>query len=149
MTSKARLVLLVPVFLVLVSGCQKGNPNALAKLSGKVTYKGAPVTGGNLMLTAKKGGAINSIIISPDGTYSLTDLPEGEMTVTIETESIKESGAEEYGGKKMPTSPQPKGANIVKGKYVKIPDKYNNINTSGLSVTLTAGDNTKDFDLTD
>jgi hypothetical protein len=152
MLSTGRLLLVLPLFLVLMSGCRKGNPNTPASLSGTVKYKGQLVKGGTLALYSKKGGAVNSITIRPDGTYSGTDLPEGEMEVTIETESLNPNKEKPEGydkGMKMSPKPEGAGSDPGKGEYVKIPPKYADKTTSKLTVTLKSGENTQDFNLTD
>ena len=88
--------------LVLLAGCGKGKKNALS-LSGKVTYKGQPVTGGKLTLAPLDGKTTPlTISISPDGSYMVTPPALGELQVAIETESIK-------GQSGMPYPNMPKG----------------------------------------
>jgi hypothetical protein len=100
-------------------------------------------------------GPADVAIIKMDGTYSISDVVPGEMLVTIETESVAGKGKSEKGygnGKyKYKSSPVPDYAKgrAQKGEYTKIPEKYANKNRSGLAATLTAGRNTKNFDLTD
>jgi hypothetical protein len=147
MRTHVRPLLLLPLVLVLACGCG----GRAAKLSGHVTYKGQPVGGGSVSFYPKTGGGY-SAIIAPDGTYTTTDLPPGEMAVAIETESAKGKEITEQtggGGHKAPMSPRPGAGEGAPrgGQYVKIPDKYKNQETSGLSVTLTSGPQTKDFPL--
>ena len=154
--TKARLLLTLPLLLLLVLGCQKSKTPA--KLSGKVTYNGNPVTGGEMVFYFGEGGA-PEVTIRSDGTYSATDLPVGEATVTIDTESINPKGKmapAQYGGvkgagkEKMKMSPMPEAASqSAKGEYVKIPLKYKDKKKSGLTVTLTSGEQTHDFELKD
>jgi hypothetical protein len=150
MNSIGRFVLIAPLFLVPVCGCSK-NPSAPASISGTVTYKGDPVTGGTLTFVTKEN--VNySTAIGADGKYGKSDLPEGEMKVVIETESIKpKTDVPAYGeGRGNPIGPAPKGAKQVSaGKYVKIPDKYNSAVTTDLKVTLSSGSQTQDFELKD
>ena len=156
--TNGRLLLTLPLSLVLAFGCQKSS-NAPAKLSGKVTYKGNPVTGGQMMFYTKDAGAYPATI-AEDGMYSVSDVPTGEMTVTIDTETLNPKGKTapaDYGksdprsgGKKMGGGFIPEGANTGgKGQYVKIPAKYADRKKSPLTVTLTAGKQTHDFDLPD
>jgi hypothetical protein len=164
MTPTGRLLLLLSLFLVVVSGC---NTSATpARVSGAITYKGEPVPAGSITFQADQGGVF-TYAISADGMYTGTDLPAGDMIVTIETESVNPQAAAGRpkatmpgaGGKKeganpndymekmkamgkMPDSP-------AVGKYVKIPAKYADKAKSGLKVTLKAGSNVNDFPLTD
>ena len=157
---------------VMVLGCKQGNPNAPARVTGQVTYNGSPVTGGNVYFHPKEGGAIPAPI-GPDGRYTAFDILDGEMVVTVETESInpdkkqpeyrgyKGGGPSKmYGGKAgggavvpkgkgMEMSPAPESSPGVNTKYMKIPAKYADPKTSGLTVTLVKGEQTHNIDLTD
>ena len=89
MNTRIRLFLLGLPLLVFVFACSKSQTAASA--SGKVTYNGAVVPGGIIYFYSLKEdgtpGAEFSFVIKPDGTYSGTQLPEGDMVVTIDTES--------------------------------------------------------------
>ncbi|HBI43626.1 MAG TPA: hypothetical protein DDY78_12370 [Planctomycetales bacterium] len=157
MTLKSKLVLVLPLCLVVVYGCEKANPNAAASVTGKVTYKGQPVTGGMLMFNPKTeaGGVVSPASLNPDGTYSLTEAPSGDFTVTVDTESLNpDKKAQAYpgsGGKEMPSSipaNAPK-ATLPEGKYVKIPKKYSDPKESTLTAKLTSGKQTLNFELAD
>lgn len=50
------------VFMV---GCNDGVANAPCNVSGNVTYKGAPVTGGNMTFWCKEGEAIPPLLMPP------------------------------------------------------------------------------------
>jgi hypothetical protein len=156
MTTKRRLLLLLPVFLVPAFGCPKSQTPAT--LSGTVKYNGQLVTAGTIRLEGKEGG-FHSIDINPDGTYASSNLPVGTFDVTIETESAnpaEKPSPDQYGGfragkDRVPkSSPRPEDAPATgkKGAYMKISEKYSSKETSRLSVTLTRGKNTKDFELT-
>jgi hypothetical protein len=154
--TKSRLFLVLPLLLALGVGCVN-NTNVPSKVSGKVSYKGQPVTAGNISFYPKEGG-VYSISINGDGTYAQAGLPAGDMEVAIETESANPNkpAAPQYGGKMGAgaASPMPRdiatGSTPAAGPYVKIPAKYGKRETSGLKVTLSKGNNSgKDFDLTD
>lgn len=135
-------------------GCSPSNPNAPATISGNVSYQGKPVKGGTLTFHTNGFGSY-PVLIRPDGTYAATDMPAGDMVVTVETESINPDkkkpiyGDKDSGSKVM--SPVPEGVNPKAnlGEYVKIPPKYADQKKSGLTATLTTGKQSKDFDLTD
>ena len=135
--------------LILLTGCNRNNRKNLI-LTGKVNYKGQPVTGGTLTLLPTDGKTPKANTqISGDGTYSIVPPTLGEMKVAIETETIRgQTGGGAYAhlpkGEKQPdidTSKRP--------KYVQIPSKYANPNTSKLSITINPGKNDQNFDLTD
>lgn len=166
-----RLILAFSGFALLASvlvGCGGGVANAPANISGKVTYKGAPVTGGVVGFFSKTGeGGGYSATINPDGTFRTNNIPAGEVVVTVETETINPNikqtaytggatkgpgGAGAPGGgsfKKMGSSPRPGNAAKSEAVYVKIPGKYAKKDTSPLTANPKAGNNSVDFDLTD
>src|SRR3982751_4233439 len=74
-----------------------GNSNS-ARISGALTYKGKPIKGGAMTFHGPQGIAY-AAQISPDGTYSATDIGVGEMVVTVDTEEI---------------NPEKTGANVTK-----------------------------------
>ena len=149
-------------------GCGGGVANAPANVSGKVTYKGAPVTGGVVGFFAKgaEGGGY-SATINPDGTFRASNVAAGEITVTVETETLNPNikqtaytggatkgpggGGAPAGGapKKMASSPRPGNAAKSEAVYVKIPGKYAKKDTTTLNANLKAGSNTLDLDLAD
>jgi hypothetical protein len=141
---------MMPLFVFLALGCSGGT--LPSKISGKVTKNGTPLKGGSIKFHAKEGG-VYSAPIQLDGSYVATDLPAGEMDVTVETESVKKSKLV-YGGaqgkakdKNQMVSKGPPDFEQVKGEYVPIPPRYADKKTSGLSVTLTRGTLEHDFEL--
>jgi hypothetical protein len=149
--TKCRLLLAFPLVLGIIAGCNKGNPNAPASVSGKVTYKDKTLTAGMVTFFTPEGTPYNCPI-KADGTYSGTDMPAGDLTVTVETESANTSKkVPQYGGKDRAggASPAPQDRNTEAGEYVKIPKKYGDKKTSSLTANLTKGKNTKNFELTD
>ena len=143
---------------LLLTGCQ-GNPSGPASVSGTVKYNGAPVTGGTITFHRADGEAI-PYPISNDGTYSVPQIQDGQMVVTVDTESInpakqnnefRAKGPFQKAGAKMKYAPAepPAGTNINSPVYVKIPAKYADKATSGLTVTLKKGSQTFNVDLTD
>jgi hypothetical protein len=159
MTRTCRLFLALPLFLIVVSGCKTSS--SPARVSGTVTYKGETVPTGSVTFHTEQGAIFSYPLV--DGTYSGSDLPTGEMVVTVETESANPEGTKgrTYGGgkakggdpsdyaeKMKQMGKVPAGA-ANKGPYVPIPKKYSDKNTSPLKVTLTKGNNKLDFPLED
>ncbi len=139
-----------------LSGCGSSNPNTPATISGTVTYKGTPLTGGNMMFHGND--VVYPASIGADGTYEGRDFPVGEMTVTIETESLDPAlkskpypGKSKAGKDKMAEQfrPPPEGVTPAASTYVKIPAKYADKTKSGFTVTIKAGRQTQNFELTD
>lgn len=152
--TKRRYVLALLAAFVLALGCAK-NPNAPASISGKVNYKGQPLKGGKVTFHTKDAGMYTSAI-DEDGTYSITDLPTGDLVVTVETESVKPKEQPTYGGGKFkmkeyrpPGAPADAGKGPDPSRYVKVPSKYSNPKTSPLTVTVSSGRQVKEIELTD
>jgi len=144
------LRLLISLCLVGTGGCSKRSGSSGTDVAGKVSFKGAPVTGGSIQFYPKKGGGSYPGTIKSDGTFSFKGIPfSGEVIVTIETESIKNSPAEllkQQGGdpaamQKMRDSM--KGGGSAFAVYVPIPFKYANPKTSPLIETLKQGSETQ------
>jgi hypothetical protein len=155
----SRLGLLAALALSLTAGCST-NPNAPAKVKGKVTYNGKPIGAGTLTFHSPDKGDYTASLLE-DGSYDMSDVPAGTLTVTVDTEMYNPN-------RKVPAYGGGKGAGIDKdymeamkkgggqpnpdqGKnnYVKIPAKYAKADSSGLSVTLKAGKQEQNFDLKD
>jgi len=150
------LPLLLLGAVVLIVGCSKGG-GVPARVSGKISYKGQPIKAGTMHFVTREGTSYTAQITN-DGTYTATDLPEGEMIVTVETESVnphaKGSTSKDADRrmKSMDAREPPAGAGgspKSENAYIKIPDKFSKANTSPKSVTLTAGRQVVDIDLTD
>jgi hypothetical protein len=157
------LVLLIPV----LTGCSP----AIGKVSGKVTYKGQPVPGG--LITFRPADPVkNSITVELDteGRYSAT-LPAGDVTVIIDNRELEPrpsmpsmpagiplsaEAQAKLRGKAPPATATadggPKTGEDVRrpsGRYVPIPEKYYELETSGLKFTIKGGDQPLDIQLTD
>lgn len=125
--------------LAFVTGCGESNPTTGA-VTGKVTYKGKPVSNGLIQFVPQGDGNAATGEITPDGTYELTTYVKGDgarpgsYKVSVQVFPTEEEGAglpgAEFAGKKPP-----------------IPPKYNSADTSGLSADVKEGENKLDFDL--
>ncbi len=147
MKTASRLLFALPLILIPLAGCTKGNKNANAHVAGKITYKGAPVTGGNMYFFSDTAGT-TTIGIHPDGTFEGDSLPVGDITVTIDTEPMKPKPKPKYGS--GAGSPPPAGAvQPTGGTYVQIPEKYRKRDTSPLKKKISSGSTTWDMELTD
>jgi hypothetical protein len=119
--------------LAALTGC--GGDSSKATISGKVTYRGAPLTGGILTLYPASGTAY-PVPLNADGTFKVSGAPVGTMGVGIATELDPAIPAGS-----LPSIPV---------KPVAIPPKYKDPKTSGLTWEIKGGRNApKDFDLTD
>jgi hypothetical protein len=130
-------------------------------VSGKVLWKGQPVTEATITFLSKTGGRSASGRTSADGSFTLTTnrtgdgAPPGEYAVTVSKVEAKGGGSAgvdissgDYGaayGQMMGAA----GTNTM-SKVLKdvLPAKYGNAEQSGLIRTVVKGeDNTFDFDL--
>jgi len=92
--------LFVAIVFTLV-GCSGG----VGTVSGKVTFKDAPLKGGNVTFAPASGqGPSFTGPINEDGTYSVTGVPADEYKVCVETEFLKGAAASGTGGKSTPPS---------------------------------------------
>lgn len=170
---KARILGAAMLLVVMVLGCQKGNPNAPASLKGKVTYKGESVTVGNVEFYSKDS-RVASCSINSDGTYYVPELPVGEFTVVIDNEFANPDkkmpeykGAPGAGGapkgmypgkmggptpgfgtsKEAAKSSTPADAPKNAGTYVKLPASVTKPNSSTLKITVQKGENKQDLEI--
>jgi hypothetical protein len=140
---------------VALAGCGPGR----GEVTGKVTYKGAPVPGG--LLTFRPADPRQNSVpaeLSQSGTYSVV-LPAGEVTVTVDNTGLAPA-PEMVVEPPVPLPPEvrkamaasrPRSAGKSKRseRYVELPTKYQEAETSGLTFTVKRGSQTKDFELTD
>jgi len=110
-------------------------------VTGKVTYKGSPVTGGTVHIVTEGGNFPANI--KRDGTFTAADIPAGPAKVTVETESIHQNARQDPAAKaymeKNPNMPL----------YMPIPKRYAKPETSGLTLDVRKGMQEKTFDLTE
>jgi hypothetical protein len=115
-------------------------------VQGKITYKGLPLPSGFITFHMPSKEPFQDNIF-PDGSYQAVGLPPGQYKVTVETKEIKGMPP---GAKMDPKSKgPPKGLPQFKPpKFVAIPKKYADPNTSGLAVEVKVGKQTPfDIDL--
>lgn len=132
-------------------------------------FDSKPLPGGQISFVATKGGFAASGNIDEQGNYKI-NAPIGEVTITVNNIAlqgqgggggggggaskgkIKGKGAGGGGGAPPPKElPHPKEVagevQAVKGKWVSIPSRYANADTSDLKYTVTAGAQTHDVNL--
>jgi hypothetical protein len=132
---------LVVTVLAFAAGC--GSRTAV---TGKVTFRGAPVSGGSVTLVASDGTAYAGTI-QTDGTYSIPDVPTGSVRIGVvgpgRTGAVSRAGpsgradAGAIGRGKAPDGP-PQETKAPAGPA--IPDTYLDPRTSGLTGTVKSGE---------
>jgi hypothetical protein len=144
-----RLTALAAVLLgsiTVLGGCS-GSKSKVSIVSGKVTYKDAPVTGGILRFHPTSGGDPTEGPINADGTFSFGGIPVGPATVTVETDKMRKGETDYTKGRKTPEGYKPPEGAASAGVFVKIPVKYKDPKQSDLKVEVKPG-KTEDIVLT-
>ncbi len=150
-TAKRTLLAWLALAALLLAGCGRGKGD----VSGEVTYKGEPLPFGRITFVSEVGrhDTVSAFIIR--GKYTIEGCPAGPVKISIE--SLKPPTKKELEeAKKSPTlgegdrlSPE-----LLKEitadpplKYVKIPSKYANPETSGETYTVEKGSQTYNITL--
>lgn len=133
LTAGAILALLAPP-----APAEKDKPaDKTGTVSGKVVYQGQPLPGGTITFVPAKGKPV-TVAIDADGNYKATAVPVGAARIAVETASLKP-------GRKPPKDKKIPGDQG--GKYLRIPEKYGNPKTSGLTLEIQSGKQTHDIHL--
>jgi hypothetical protein len=142
------LLLLGFAAAVFAAGC--GEPKGT--VTGVVKYKDKIVKGGTVTFVSKSGKASGSSSIAEDGTYTVSNIPVGEVQISVETSSMKPSGMD-VGHKYQPPKEAPPeaaaglGGGKSKDRYVAIPESYADPMRSGLAYTVQVGQQEHPIDL--
>ena len=139
-------------------GCGGGSgPRAIVK--GKVTFAGKALTVGNVMFYGKDKDKTGNATIDKDGNYAMNDAPLGEVKITVFVPKMAPGGmammkgpGDKMKGMKDAKSVDPSGSGksiSIMGdmptNVVPIPDKFGNVDTSGLTYTVKSGEQTHDL----
>lgn len=128
------LIGLLTVASVAIIGCGRSQPAQYA-VDGHVSFQGSPVEEGQVTFENPASGFANSVAIGPGGVYA-TNLSDGSYRVSIEPPRVQIDAG--------PNSPPSEGYKNVKN----IPAKYRNSNSSKLTVQVSGGKVTQDFQMT-
>jgi hypothetical protein len=130
---------LVVGLAVLAASCgERGErlPETGASLEGTITYGDVKVPFATLTVMGQTGMATGRVL--EDGRYRVANAPLGEVNIGVNTTAAKG----EYVGKVMAES---KGKGRSPSKFVDVPTKYHDHETSGLKTTIQKGVNTHDI----
>lgn len=134
------LAALIVAVGLLSTGCGSSGPE-MGRVSGKVTYKGEPLTQGTISFVPTNAERRSgSSRINSDGRYDLQTAEPGD-------------GAEIGDYRVIISGRDPKALDNVRApgepvkRETKIPEKYENADQSGLTRTVKSGSNNYDFDL--
>ncbi|MES2789328.1 MAG: hypothetical protein V4719_06880 [Planctomycetota bacterium] len=116
-------------------GCSGSDHKITGKVTGKVTYQGAPVTAGVVYLNSSTTGTGGTGVLGEDGKFTIAEpIEAGEYKVTV-----------------TPPPPPPPRADQAPpppvAKVTNIPNKYWTEAKSDLKATVDEGDNVLEFDL--
>ena len=134
---RAAIHLLLVCLAASVSGCEQKEP--LGRIQGRVTFQGAPVTEGLIVFNNAQKGVFMTAVLNTDGSYVVTSatgpgLPLGEYRVMV-TPPVDEAI---LGPNFEPPAPKP---------FPNIPQRYRDVNTSGLALKVAKGENVFDVDM--
>jgi hypothetical protein len=137
----AALGLLLP-FAVTVPGCGSSGPE-MARVRGRVTVKGQPLTRGTISFVATDPERPNATgQIGADGSYDLQTHEPGDGA---QLGDYKVTVSDEDTGQILDYIPKKK----MPERKSLIAEKYGSVDTTELKMTVKRGSNTRDFDLTD
>lgn len=118
-------VLCAMIFAATLLGCSSSKP--VSGLKGKVTYKGEAVADAKVQVQSPANGGAGMGKTDGTGAYTIAELPPGKYNVTV-------APFEE-----PPPAPLP--PNYAPKDNPKIPKKYRNSTTSGLTFEAKPGSN--------
>lgn len=141
------------VVLSLVVGCAGGDSNAptLHPVTGTVTYNGDPLSNAQVTLVSDEGGLVAVGQSDAQGVFTVTTKGiDGAVSGNHQVAVVAMDGS---GGSEMPDEGSEEYAKMMSGEGAKpesrIPEKYSNASTSGLTATVTEGENQITVELTD
>jgi hypothetical protein len=144
-TTRLSLLGLAAGCALLSASCEQGvrHEETGATLEGTINYGNEQVPFALVIVLGQGGSSTGKV--GEDGRYKVVNAPLGEVKVAVNTEAGKGdfmtySMAQSYQG------PEAKGAKKANLRFVEVPKKYHDPETSGLTTTINKGPNT--FDIT-
>jgi hypothetical protein len=128
---------------LLAAGCGRPGPS----LSGRVSYRGVPLTTGGVMLHAADGRTAYGGI-SPDGSYLVANAPEGPVRISVNVPVVDRPRRPSKTSAGSPSDlPLPQVKLLGGPEVVAIPARYGRPDSSGLNVVIGPGGQRYDIDL--
>ena len=119
----------------------------MAEVSGTVNFKSKPLPGGRVSFVAVKGGFASSGDIDENGLYKI-DAPVGDVKISVDNREFeKQKGPKPKKPQILKQPGQTGEPTVHKGKFVPIPKKYYEADTSGLTYTVQKGAQKYDINL--
>jgi hypothetical protein len=143
--------------LAVFSGCSGGQAFPTGEVSGRVTYKGEPISLGKITFISTGGTGNFGTGIINDGSYTVKaplgpckieiQLQSGENKYAVTPQQMKmiksKMKAMKDKGVKVPDEPP----QVTKRPTIDLPEKYKFADQSGLEFEVKAGKQTKEWDL--
>jgi hypothetical protein len=138
---------------VLTTGCGDARSGSL---SGRVTYQGKPVVFG-VVQAFGSDGLPASCLIQPDGSYTLTGLPVGDVRIAVNspnparedisapTAAINPPPAIAKAKRSRPAAPLPPPADMK--RWFPLPAEYADVSTSGIQTRVESRNQAWDIQL--
>jgi hypothetical protein len=143
-----RRFLAVSLGLLLLVGCG-GRGSRAGVVTGTLTYKGRPVNGAALFLHPAGEDEPILIPVTEEGTFRTSDVPPGEYTVVVEgTPGTPGPPTQGMSPEKLAQAKEKLG-NMGTPPTIPFPNKYKSVKTSDKKVTVAAGEQTLNLELTD
>jgi hypothetical protein len=137
-----KIALLLILLAATLPGCGGGRPTAT--VTGTVSYKGELVPSGTVAFFGSSN-QVASAPIAPDGTYTATEVPLGQVKVTVNT---PRPAAELKKAAKQTKRRFGKGVEFPESvDSVSVPDKYGNPAKSPLGLTVKEGSQPYDIEM--
>lgn len=133
MTSRLVGGLALCILLPLLAGCGRG----WANVSGKVSYKGQPLSKGSIIFYDEANQAVTSPIAA-DGSYAVSKVAAGKVKIAIQLPIPMFMGNDKQGAAK---------AAAERKKLPNLPPRYADQEKSGLDRDVKRGDQTLNLDL--
>jgi hypothetical protein len=130
--------------LLLTMGC-----SGRGDVTGKVNLDGKPLPAGVIVFRNGRKPVVSAEI--KDGDYTASGVPAGDVKVAVETNSIKDTAERLMAGvnpREKNPGPRAQQAKEMMAKYRPIPERYADLEKSGLTLKVNTGSNQKNFDLT-
>ena len=152
----ARLLTATLLLSLFSGGCDNSGMGPQGEVSGKVTYQGKPLPGGQVTFVTSKGYTFNAVI-DPEGNYKRS-VPVGEARVLVDNRMLLKSNEPSKPDLRHPPGVKPpagvkqddtgtSSVPTITGTYVPLPGKYSYPDASGLTYTVKSGTQTYNIDL--
>lgn len=144
-----RLPVWVVLLLPVLAGC---GGKRTGFVTGKVTFRGQPVTSGAVTFYSEDG-RVDSGQLSIEGNYTIAQAPRGVVKVTVvpgqprPAPKLNKSVPGGVSSVEHPKTEQPPTHGARAGAPPNFPKKYHDPDKSGLTYTVTGGEQTIDIRL--